>query len=199
MVRLFVAVTPPPSATAHLDAAVAPLRDRETALRWSKPVMWHLTLAFFGEVAEERQGELETRLAKVAARHGVAELRFRGAGAFSRPARASVLFTGVDLVAPLGQPRSPLVALAAACAAAGRRIGLDIEDRAFKPHLTLARAKGRAPVDVRPLVEALRDYAGPSWPASAIELIRSHLGPQLRYETLARWPLRPSPPPPTLA
>ena len=188
--RLFVALTPSPAAVADLDAAVAPLRDRGLALRWSKPVMWHLTLAFFGDVAEERVADLQTRLARVAARHDGAELRFRGAGAFARPARATVLFAGVEVVSERHAAGTTLSALAASCAAAGRRIGLDLDDRAFRPHLTLARAKGRTPVDVRPVVDELSSYTGPSWPASAIALIRSHLGPDPRYETLAGWPLR---------
>jgi 2'-5' RNA ligase len=54
----------------------------------------------------------------------------------------------------------------------------------------LARAKGRAPVDVRPIVEALATYVGPRWTASALDLIRSHQGPQPYYETIASWPLR---------
>lgn len=191
-VRLFVALTPSAAAVAHLDAAVAPLRDGRLALRWSKPVMWHLTLAFFGDVAEERLGDLQTRLARVAARHDGAELRFRGAGAFARPARATVLFAGVEVTADAAShgPRPTLAPLAASCTATGRRIGLDLDDRTYRPHLTLARAKGRAPVDVRPVIEQLSSYVGPSWPASAIVLIRSHLGPDPRYETLASWPLR---------
>jgi RNA 2',3'-cyclic 3'-phosphodiesterase len=182
--RLFVALTPPPSAVDHLDAAVTALRDRESGLRWTRPATWHLTLAFFGDVAEERQARLEERLAKLASRHDVSELRFRGAGAFARPARASVLWVGVDAQLP------PLRALANSCAAAGRRIGLDVDERAYRPHLTLARAKGREPLDVRALVDELAAYEGPSWTASAIHLVRSHLGPAPSYETLASWPLR---------
>lgn len=182
--RLFVALLPSDDAIADLDAAVAPLRDEWPTLRWTPPSMWHLTGAFFGEVAEERVPELTARLARAAGRHGAVSLRFAGAGAFSRPDRARVLYAGVS------GPLAPVRALADSCAAAGRRLGLAMDDRGYRPHLTLARAKGRAPVDVRPIVDALAAYEGPVWTSSEIVLLRSHLQPPLRHEPIARWPLR---------
>jgi 2'-5' RNA ligase len=35
----------------------------------------------------------------------------------------------------------------------------------------------------------LADYLGPSWPATEVVLVRSHLGPRPRYDRLAAWPL----------
>jgi 2'-5' RNA ligase len=183
--RLFVAVDPSQAAVAHLEVAVAPLRSAGIDLRWAKPALWHLTCAFLGEVPEERVAELQDRLARVASTHDAFDLRFKGCGAFRTPTRAAVFFAGVD--GPIPQ----LKALAASCSAVGRRIGLDIEDRAYRPHLTLARAKGGTGVDVRPLVEAMRDYEGPRWTASALHLVRSYLGSDPRHEALASWPLRP--------
>ena len=183
--RLFVALVPPEPVVEHLEAAVAHVRRRWTvALRWTQPVTWHLTLAFFGEVAEERVPDLETRLGRVAARHDVLELRFRGAGAFSRPARARVLYTEVEADLPR------LVALSASCGAAGRRIGLDLDDRPYRPHVTLARVKGREPVDVTSVVEELRAYKGPNWAASDLVLVRSYPEAGAHYESLASWSLR---------
>lgn len=149
--------------------------------------MWHLTCAFFGDVEEGRIPELAERLARAAGRHEEAVVRFAGAGAFSRPARATVFYTGI---AADKSPLTTLAALADSCSAAGRRVGLATEDRKFRPHVTLARAKGRTPVDMRPLVEALAGYEGPDWTASEIVLLQSHLGAATRYETLAGWPLR---------
>ena len=182
--RLFVALVPPVSVTRHLETAVAPLRDRLPNLRWSNDAAWHLTCAFFGEVGEARLAELQQRLGRAAARHDSMSLRFRGAGAFARPARASVLFVGVETELP------QISALAASCSAAGRRIGLDVDDRPYRPHVTVARAKGREPVDMRSVVDELAGYEGPRWTASEICLIRSHLGPTPWYETVDSWQLR---------
>ena len=182
--RLFAAVVPPESVARHLEAVVAPLRERTPNLRWGNESAWHLTCAFFGEVAETRVVELQRRLGRAAARHDSMSLRFRGAGAFARPARASVLYVDVETELP------PISALAASCSAAGRRIGLDVDDRPYRPHLTVARAKGREPVDMRPVVDELAGYEGPRWTASEISLVRSHLGPTPWYETLSTWQLR---------
>lgn len=182
--RLFVALLASAEAIADLEAAVAPLRDEWTTLRWTQRQLWHLTAAFFGDVFEERVSELSARLQRAAARHVVPALRFSGGGGFSRPARANVVYVGVD-----GSLRQ-LHALADSCSAAGRRIGLALEERTYRPHLTLARVKGRSPMDVRPIVEQLDGYAGPTWTPSEIVLMRSHLGPHPRHEPIGRWPLR---------
>jgi RNA 2',3'-cyclic 3'-phosphodiesterase len=66
-----------------------------------------------------------------------------------------------------------------------------VEDRAFRPHLTVARA--RTPTDLRPLVSALQTYDGPVWRADRVSLVQSFLqqGPDRgsRYEVLAEHPL----------
>jgi len=183
--RLFAALVPSDDAIADLDAAVAPHRSAWDTLRWTPCGTWHLTGAFFGDVAEARVSDLSTRLSRVAARHAALSLQFSGCGAFSRPARATVLYAGVSGALP------QLRALADSCAAAGRRVGLAMEGRAYRPHLTLARARGRAPVDMRRLVAELDGYVGPTWTSSEIVLMRSHLGPPLRHEPLGRWSLTP--------
>ena len=48
MMRLFVAVTPPPEALDELRSATADMRSARSELRWTRPDQWHLTLAFLG-------------------------------------------------------------------------------------------------------------------------------------------------------
>jgi RNA 2',3'-cyclic 3'-phosphodiesterase len=182
--RLFVAILPSEEAAADLDASLVALREAWPGLRWTPPAMWHLTAAFFGEVLVDRVPELSARLERAATRHEALALRFAGGGGFARPARASVVYAGVAGSLP------QLQALADSCAATGRRIGLAMEDRPYRPHLTLARVRGRAPVDVRTIVDQLDGYEGPTWTSSEIVLMRSHLGSQPRHEPIGRWPLR---------
>lgn len=177
---LFVALVPPEPVLDEVAAAFGPHHNAWPGLRWTRRESWHVTLAFYGEVDEPTAERLPERLARAAARHPSRELAFAGAGAFPRPASARVLWTGIE---------ADLRRLAESCVAAGRRAGVGIEDpKHFHPHLTVARA--RDPLDVRSLVDGLRTYAGAPWSAGEIHLIRSHLGPQPRYETLHRWPLR---------
>jgi RNA 2',3'-cyclic 3'-phosphodiesterase len=183
-VRLFLAITPPPAAIGELDLAVAPLRAARPELRWAGTDAWHVTLAFLGEVSDNVLPELETRLARAAGRHEAQPLAVRGGGAFPNAGRARVLWAGLQA------DTAALARLAASVAAGARRAGAPPPDegRRYRPHLTLARC--REPADIRDVVAALADFAGTGWTAGQVELIRSHLGGQPRYEQLAGWPLR---------
>jgi RNA 2',3'-cyclic 3'-phosphodiesterase len=183
--RLFVGLAPPTAALDDLDAACAPLRPDRDDLRWTSRELWHVTLAFLGEVSEESLPRLVFRLERTARRNSDFGLSLAGAGAFSHPARAHVLWSGLsgDLHA--------LSELAAAVSAAARRAGATPPDhyRGFTPHLTLARC--RAPADVREIVARLDCHKGPEWTVAEIILIRSTLdGQQPRYERIGTWGLR---------
>jgi RNA 2',3'-cyclic 3'-phosphodiesterase len=181
MMRLFVAVTPPPEAVGELRSATARLRSVRSELRWMPPDEWHLTLAFLGEVDDEARADLTARLGRAAARHPPVELALNGAGRFGD----RVLWTRVaGDVAALRQ-------LAASVRAAARRAGIAVEVRPYRPHLTLAR--GREGADLRPAVDALAAFAGCAWTAGELHLMRSHLGARpdrtARYELVASWVL----------
>ncbi|MFC7647181.1 hypothetical protein ACFQX6_46660 [Streptosporangium lutulentum] len=42
---------------------------------------------------------------------------------------------------------------------------------------------------MRPLVEAFEPFAGTEWEADTVHLVRSTLGAEVRYETIAEWHL----------
>jgi RNA 2',3'-cyclic 3'-phosphodiesterase len=181
MMRVFVAVTPPPEALDELSSATAEMRSARPELRWTRPDQWHLTLAFLGEVDDQARADLSVRLGRAAAGHPPMRLALHGAGRFGN----RVLWTRVagDLVALRG--------LAVSVRAAARRAGVALEDRPYRPHLTLAR--GREGTDLRPVVDALAGFAGHTWTADELHLVRSHLGagPERtpRYEVLTTWTL----------
>jgi 2'-5' RNA ligase len=180
-VRLFVGLVPPSAALDDLEAACAPFRLVRDDLRWTGRELWHLTLAFLGEVSEETVPLLMPGLESAAGRHRAFTLSVAGGGAFSNPARAHVLWSGLS-----GDSRA-LAELAATVAAAARGAGIAPPD-AY--HLTLARC--RAPVDVREIVARLDRYQGPGWTVEEIYLIRSTLNRRPRYETLETWKLGPA-------
>jgi 2'-5' RNA ligase len=182
--RLFVGLAPSAEALDDLDAACAPLRLGRGDLRWTSRELWHITLAFLGEVGEEKLAGLLPRLERAARRHLAFGLNLAGAGAFPSPARANVLWGG------LSGDRKALGDLAISVGAGARRAGAPPpgEGRRYRPHVTLARC--RMPADVRAIVGELSGYQGPPWTAGEIYLIRSTLGGQVRYETLGAWPLK---------
>ena len=157
-------------------------------LRWTSTEAWHVTLAFLGEVGDASLVRLVPRMERAARRHPAFSLSFSGAGAFSSAARANVLWCG------LAGDRRALAHLAASVTAGARRAGAAPPDagRRFHPHLTLARS--RAPVNVEQIVASLAGYAGPSWVAEEIYLIRSRPTGLPRFETLGTYKLRPPAP-----
>jgi 2'-5' RNA ligase len=178
---LFVALTPPPDAVEELVAATAAVRAEHPELRWTPPEQWHLTLAFLGEVDDRSREDLAERLRRAATRHAPPVLSLGSAGRFGD----RVLWTRVrgDV--------EPLRRLAASVRAAARRARLPVEERPYRPHLTLARARDAA--DLRPVVEVLGGYSGRDWVAGELHLVRSRLGAGpdggAAHDVIAEWPL----------
>jgi RNA 2',3'-cyclic 3'-phosphodiesterase len=181
--RLFAALVPPEDVLDELSRALAPHVGKVPGLRWPDRATWHITLGFFGEVPERALPELEVRLARAVRRHSVLRLAFEGFGGFSSARRARIFWVGVT--------GDSMTALAGSVRAGARRAGaVQTDEKRFHAHLTLARAK--AETDVRPLVESLSGFSGSPWRAERVRLVRSHPGPQVRYESLAEWALAPA-------
>lgn len=170
--RLFVAVQPPTEARAHAAAAVAAARARhpDPALRWIPAERWHLTLAFYGEVPDEKVPATVDTVGRCLHGSPALSLVLRGAGHFSRRA----LWLGVD-----GEVAG-LKRLARA---------VTFERRPYRPHLTVARLRGDPEEAARAAAASLADYEGPPWRADAVHLVRSRLGPHPSYEEVAAWAL----------
>jgi 2'-5' RNA ligase len=181
--RLFAAVDPPPDEKLRLTDWLASGRLDTTALRLTPSDQWHLTLAFYGETPGAVLPELTERLGRAAQRSPAMSLQLRGVGSFpADPARARVLWVGVDGdITALGH-------LAERAAAAGRRVGLAMESRRYRPHLTVARPR-QAYADLTAALAALPPYRGEVWRATTIRLVRSHLGTPVRHELIAELPL----------
>jgi 2'-5' RNA ligase len=180
--RLFVAVTPPDEARAHLSAAVAPLRELPGAPRWTAPERWHLTLLFLGTVPEARVPRLREALGAAVVGTPPMTLRFAGGGRFGSRRRPQVAWAGIE------GDVTPLTELAGRLGRAARRMDLPVEDRPFRAHLTLGRWRPGAPAEAD-VVDRLADYRGPDWPVTQVELLQSHLGPKPRYAAVETWPV----------
>lgn len=131
--RLFAALAFPES-----------IRDRLVALmkgvpgaKWRPRENLHLTLRFFGEVAEPAADDIDAELSNAADAIAPFELQLKRAGWFGG-AEPHTLWIGA-------RETDALMGLAAACERAARRAGLKPEPRKFAPHVTLAYLAG-APV-----------------------------------------------------
>ncbi|WP_280659308.1 RNA 2',3'-cyclic phosphodiesterase [Geodermatophilus sp. DF01_2] len=179
---MFFAVTPPPGALADLDRALGPLRDAPGAPRWTPPARWHLTLLFLGSVPADRMDPLVAAAGPAVAATPPLTLRLAGGGRFRARRRPQVFWVGVT------GDGDALGALAGRLGAVARGLGLPVETRPFRAHLTLGRWRPGRPGD-GDLPDRLAGYRGPSWPVAGVELLESHLGPAPRYDRLAAWPL----------
>ncbi len=80
--RLFFAVSPSDELRARIDEVCRPLRRRAKDAKWVSPSVVHLTLAFLGDVAEERLEAIVDAARSVAVRQRKFELSVVGGGAF---------------------------------------------------------------------------------------------------------------------
>jgi RNA 2',3'-cyclic 3'-phosphodiesterase len=135
--------------------ALAPLRQRREKLpvKWVRPENIHLSLKFLGEVEETRAPELRTALQRVASgRAGSSPLTLQisGFGVFPAYHRPHVLWAGVT-------PEPGLELLQHGVEQAFEPLGFPTEARAFRPHVTVARAAREAkPREFAGLEELLR-------------------------------------------
>jgi len=184
---MFVALTPPDGALEDLGEFLAPRQEAEPGFRWTDSEQWHVTLAFMAEVADRHLDDLLARLERAAARRTSFTACVAGGGAFPNPARAKVLYAGLDV----GTHREELNRLATGARAAAGKSGAEADGGRFHPHLTLARI-GR-PTEVTRWVRVFDAYRGPTWEAREIALIASHLGEgprrRPRYEVVGAFPL----------
>jgi 2'-5' RNA ligase len=175
-------VTPPEQARADLDRALAPIRDAPGAPSWTAPDRWHLTLLFLGRVPAGAVGSLVAGAGPAVAATPPATLRLAGGGRFGSRRRPQVCWTGVT------GDGDALGALAGRLSGVARDLGLPVEDRPFRAHLTLGRWRPGRPGD-GDLPDRLAGYRGPSWSLTEVELLESHLGRAARYERVAAYPV----------
>lgn len=175
--RLFVALEVDAAVRCTVEDALADLRGADDDLRWTRPEGWHVTLAFLGEVVAAPDVVTAAVARGVdAAATGPVTLRLGEPGRFGR--RAAWL--GVD-----DEPAGAVASLGEAIQAELEAAALPVERREVRPHLTLARPRGRSQLPDG-FVEQLPRPEG-TWTADAAVVLRSHLEPEgARYEELAR-------------
>jgi 2'-5' RNA ligase len=182
--RTFIALRVP--ATPELGEVLDWLGRLGPAVRPVRPECLHLTLKFLGETPAGRLDEIVGALTEAVSGWSAFGLVFRGIGRMP-PRRPRVIFA--DLADP--DLHAPLVAgPAAAIEESMEALGFARERRPYRPHLTLARIRGRPPAELDEIVEAYAESTLAELTCAGFELIRSDLGSGgARYTSLARLPL----------
>jgi RNA 2',3'-cyclic 3'-phosphodiesterase len=133
--RIFIALDIPAAIRARMVEFMERARPYAADARWARPEGLHVTLKFVGEVKEDKLERIKSALATVKA--APFPVTFAEAGFFPNSKAPRVFWLGVAAGEALAQ-------VAAAVDRATHSAGVAKEERAFSPHLTLARA-GSAP------------------------------------------------------
>lgn len=152
--RLFIAA-PLPRELGERASALLPSIPGLVRVR---PELMHITLAFIGDTAD---GQLPAAVAATAAAalgRAPFELCFDRAGRFPRSGRPRIIWLGS------GTGTLELTELAGAVGRCLRERGVRFDDRAFAPHVTLARTReGLDPDDARAIAAAIDGLQVPVW------------------------------------
>jgi RNA 2',3'-cyclic 3'-phosphodiesterase len=180
--RLFVALDVPQTVKDKIERdVVETLGDSVEGARWTRPEGRHLTLAFLGDVADERTSGVVAALAQAARRHEAFAAAFAEVGGFPNARRPRVLWLGI------GDGRDQMTALAESVTDALEPLGFPKEKRPFHPHFTLARFPAPRVIDDLPSVDVPEDR----FTVDELTLFRSQLHPKgARYSVIESVKLR---------
>jgi RNA 2',3'-cyclic 3'-phosphodiesterase len=127
--RLFAGIPLVDSVVHELIRVSVRFQAKDDGLRWSLPESWHITLQFLGNTGEDQYGCITARLREL--QFKPIPVRIESLGFFDR---AGVFFAGVVLTPELVSLQQRVTVATSGC-------GFEPEDRAYHPHITLARSK----------------------------------------------------------
>ena len=188
--RLFLAINLEPEMRRSIIDATSSLREAAPSIGWVDESRLHLTLKFLGAQPDDVVAPLSAAMTDVASKHRAFRMRVAEIGAFPNFRRARVVWMGVDR-----EPRLEFLHhdVEVAC----QQLGFELEGRAFRPHLTLARVRDRAEVEeMRQLSRAGKKvHFEAECAVRSIDLMKSNLdrvsaAAGARYERLHAAPLR---------
>ena len=185
LMRLFTGLDLPDEVVRNLEALLARLRPT-ARINWSPPANLHITTKFIGEWPEDRLPQLKAALAALPERPPI-EVEVAKVGFYPNARAPRVFWCGIE--AP------GLQALAVDTDGATATLGVARENRAYSPHLTLARitlARGKERPDLLPLDKAIAASQSLDlgrFTARSFFLYHSHLRPTGSvYTKLAEFP-----------
>jgi 2'-5' RNA ligase len=133
--RIFIGIDLDVEVRARIERFLEGVQGFAPEARWVRPESLHITLKFIGEQPAERVEAITARLQRVDC--SAFEIRSAGYGFFPTAKAPRVFWIGIDSGKRLAE-------LAGAIDAATAELGIPREDRAYSPHLTLARGGGKS-------------------------------------------------------
>ena len=180
---MFCAFELPEAVRSRIDQHSRKVREAapDAAASWSRPENVHLTMKFFGNVDQARVPAISAAAARVVKEFSPIQIEVGKTGVFPRPSRPQVLWVGIDdrsgALSKLQERLEGEFALE----------GFPKEDRAFRPHLTIARI--RRPQNANQLAEVHLgfEFSAVAVRLSELILFRSELNPKgSKYTAISR-------------
>jgi 2'-5' RNA ligase len=134
-IRCFIAIELSQEIKETLGKIESELQKSVSGVKWVKPDNIHLTLKFLGNVDEGTVENIKKIMNEVAKDAKPFKMKLSQAGAFPSPSRPRVIWVGID---DENKKSSHSVNLIEEKVSS---LGIEKENRAFHPHLTLARVK----------------------------------------------------------
>ena len=129
--RIFIALDIPAEIRQRMAQYMEHVREYAPQARWARVEGLHVTLKFVGEVKDEKLQRIKESLKAI--KQDPLNVTFEHVGFFPGAKSPRIFWIGVEGGEALSQ-------LAANVEGELEKLGVEKEDRAFNPHLTLARA-----------------------------------------------------------
>ncbi len=142
-------------------------------IKWVKPENMHLTLKFFGDIADTDIPKICDAMDKTAETCQIFEMSIEGYGCFGSGGSARVLWAGIEL------GRDELTNMYHKLQQELSLLQFSSDDRRFKPHLTLARIKNhQTGMQLQQVAQQLPSVIVPVHPVVVrLSLLQSDLTP----------------------
>jgi 2'-5' RNA ligase len=189
MIRSFLALDLSENAREAIRRVVEDFRKADAWVSWTRVEQIHLTLKFLGNIPDEMVPGVAETLAETCSPVAPFRLQPEGCGAFPSLEQMRIIWVG------LREEGASLLRLQKEVEAAMVPLGFPVEQRPFRPHLTVGRVKGRRGLHaLREKLSKHADFHSEPFNVTEIVLYRSDLRPDgARYSPLFRAPLSGAP------
>jgi 2'-5' RNA ligase len=172
MPRVFIAIQTPVELQQVVGDIQSAFQSSSLPLRWINPSHLHITLVFLGETPAAQLENVSQAMTQAVTGISPFTIKALSLGCFPRSSQPRVLWMG------LHDPSQTLTHLYQQLITALQDLGFAGEDRAFHPHITLARIrKPTQNPEFRSLLSTYYNRQFGHIPVEAVHLFESHLQP----------------------
>jgi 2'-5' RNA ligase len=169
MKRIFIALKIEPGENLLKLISSYQARLNKDQIKWTDAANIHITIAFLGDTEEKTIKEIVSMLEEKCKGFGKFELILKGSGIFRNINDPRIIWTGIE-------PSEKLVQLNNLIMNGLKGSGIKMEDRPYKPHLTIGRIKHIDKNEsLKALVTEFQDYEIQLVPVNEVILYQSIL------------------------